>query len=264
MDGERCQGCGFDPALWIEQDAVTTVRAVPALWRAHRTGLPNDVPEELRELCAQLDALATEAGPLYDRLVDSPAGQSNRGRVAREMVHATQHRLHEVARMRAAIGDGLASATGQVAHLHVSDGGVPKRAVEEVDVDFAGVKGDRQRDRVNHGRPFQALCLWSVEVIESLRAEGHPIAPGLAGENVTVSGIDWATLRPGATVQIGQVTAEISAFAIPCAKNAGWFVAGDFERMHHEGHPGWSRLYATVRAPGRIAVGDPFDVEPPI
>ncbi len=76
-------------------------------------------------------------------------------------------------------------------------GGVPKHGVERIEVGWSGAMGDRQGDRRHHGRPFQALCLWSADTIAALRAEGHPIEAGLAGENVTVAGIDWAAVRPG-------------------------------------------------------------------
>ncbi len=48
---------------------------------------------------------------------------------------------------------------------------------------------------------------------------------------------------------------EISAFAEPCSKNAQWFVGGNFRRMHHGLHPGWSRAYAWVLEPGGRRAG---------
>jgi MOSC domain-containing protein YiiM len=144
---------------------------------------------------------------------------------------------------------------GTVTHLNVSDGGVPKRHVDAVDIGFRGISGDRQGNRTFHGRPWQALCLWSTEIIESFAAEGHPIAPGRAGENITVRGIGWADMRPGLLLRIGTVLAETSSWAIPCRHNAQWFADGDFRRMSHERGP-VSRIYATVLEPGRVAVGD--------
>ncbi len=58
------------------------------------------------------------------------------------------------------------------------------------------------------------------------------------------------------------MAAEVSSYSIPCQKNAQWFADGVFDRIHHERHPGWSRLYATVLRPGRIEVGDAVVVEP--
>ncbi|MFB3051541.1 MAG: MOSC domain-containing protein, partial [Acidimicrobiia bacterium] len=71
--------------------------------------------------------------------------------------------------------------------INVSDGGVPKTSVDHAMINERGVVGDRQEDTVHHGSPDQALCLYSLEVIERFKAEGHPIEPGFAGENLTIS-----------------------------------------------------------------------------
>lgn len=154
------------------------------------------------------------------------------------------------------------SAVGSVAGLFVSDGGVPKSAVPAIEVDHGGLVGDRQANRVHHGRPWQALCLWSTEVIDAFRAAGHPLAPGLAGENVTITGIPWERVRPGVHLRIGGVLAEVSAYAVPCKKNAAWFADGHFDVMHHR-HGPVSRAYATVLEPGSVAQGDAVLLEPP-
>lgn len=150
---------------------------------------------------------------------------------------------------------------GTVARLGRSGGGVPKAPVERVDVDARGVVGDVQANRTHHGRPWQALCLWSTEVIDAFRAEGHPLGPGDAGENVTVSGLPWPEVRPGVRLRIGSVLCEVSAYAIPCAKNARWFLDGRFSLMHHDRGP-VSRVYATVLEPGGITAGDAAHLEP--
>lgn len=182
--------------------------------------------------------------------------------VIRHAVHDTTHHLMDIGRGLHALGAGAPTHTGSVAQLNVSDGGVPKLPVDAAEVTVRGVVGDRQDERKHHGRPLQALCLWSADVIADLQAEGHPIAPGLAGENVTVAGIDWSAVRPGVQLQIGSVLAEVSAWATPCAKNAGWFTDRYFNRMDHDRHPGSSRAYAWVRRPGTIRTGDPVIVEP--
>ncbi|HEY0519488.1 MAG TPA: MOSC domain-containing protein [Ilumatobacteraceae bacterium] len=152
-------------------------------------------------------------------------------------------------------------AEGSVAQLSVSSGGVPKLPVHSAEVDWSGMVGDRQATRVHHGRPWQALCIWSEDVIEDFRRAGHPIAPGRAGENITIAGLDWADVRPGVRLLIGDVLCEVSAYALPCASNKPWFINGDFTVMHHERGP-VSRVYATVLAPGRVTVGDPAILEP--
>jgi MOSC domain-containing protein YiiM len=160
-----------------------------------------------------------------------------------------------------AAGQLPATATGTVAALHRSDGGVPKLPVDRVEVGWRGVEGDRQATRKHHGRPWQALCLWADEVIDAFAAAGHPIARGLAGENVTLRGLAWADVRPGIRLRLGTVLCEVSAFALPCSKNAAWFTGGRFDVMHHR-HGPVSRAYATVIEPGVIAVGDAAILEP--
>ena len=182
--------------------------------------------------------------------------------LVRHLVHEGSHHLSDVGRGLHLLGAGAPSQAGVVAQLNTSDGGVPKRPVEAAEVSDRGLVGDRQASRKHHGRPLQALCLWSAEVIDALQAEGHPIAPGAAGENITVRGIDWSTIRPGTQLLVGDVLAEISAWAVPCKKNAPWFTDGDFNRMLHDRHPGWSRAYAWVCGPGTIHQGDAVVVEP--
>ncbi len=182
--------------------------------------------------------------------------------VLRHAVHDATHHLHDVGRGLHALNAGAPQQLGAVHQLNLSDGGVPKTPVASVQVGARGVLGDRQADRHSHGRPMQALSLWSKEVIDALRAEGHQIAPGLAGENITMTGIDWTSIRPGVQLRIGDVLAEVSAYVTPCKKNAQWFIDRDFNRMDHDRHPGWSRVYAWVRAPGAVRVGDEVVVEP--
>lgn len=136
--------------------------------------------------------------------------------------------------------------------------------VEQARVGLGGMQGDDQADKRHHGGPRQTLCLYSAEVIAELQSEGHPIAPGSAGENITVSGIDWASLAEGDMFRIGpDLVISITDPATPCAKNAGWFRDGDFRRMSHSAHPGSSRWYAKVLQPGLVTTGDeivPFTV----
>ncbi len=150
---------------------------------------------------------------------------------------------------------------GVVTQLSVSPGGLPKLPVEAAEVSWSGMEGDRQATRLHHGRPWQALCIWSNEVIDDFRREGHPLEPGRAGENITISGLPWAEVRAGVRMRIGEVLCEVSAFALPCTSNKRWFINGDFNVMHHERGP-VSRVYATVLEPGRVATGDAAVLEP--
>ncbi|MGE5597350.1 MAG: MOSC domain-containing protein [Hyphomicrobiales bacterium] len=149
-----------------------------------------------------------------------------------------------------------------IVQLSVSPGGVPKLAVPEAEVTELGLAGDGHNDRFNHGGPERALCLFSLERIEGMAAEGHPIAPGSTGENVTIRGLDWDTVVPGTRLRLGdEVVAEVTRYTTPCATNKAWFIDGNLNRMHQALHPGWSRVYARVLRTGRIRTGDRVTIE---
>ena len=178
----------------------------------------------------------------------------------RHSAHEVMHHLWAIAGVRQRLGDVLTLGGGTVASLHASGGGVPKPEIPSAEIDVGGVVGDAQAARQYHGRPWQALCLWSTEVVEAWAAEGHPIFPGAAGENLSLSGLDWSQIRAGLIVQVGDVTARISAPAVPCTKNSRWFSDRDHRRLGHDVSPGRARWYASVLTPGRVEPGDPVSV----
>jgi MOSC domain-containing protein YiiM len=145
---------------------------------------------------------------------------------------------------------------GYIYQLNCSGGGVPKLPVEEAQLTPTGLSGDRQRYTIFHGGPERALCLYSLELIQMLQAEGHPIYPGSTGENVTVAGLDWSKLAPGCRLSLGdEVVIELTSYASPCRNIRGSFGDGKFKRVSQKQHAGESRLYARVIRTGRLAVG---------
>ncbi|MES2176612.1 MAG: MOSC domain-containing protein [Gemmatimonadota bacterium] len=145
---------------------------------------------------------------------------------------------------------------GRIVGLQRSGGGVPKLPIERAVVGYGGIEGDWQRNRKHHGGPDRALCLYSMELIEPLVLEGHPIFPGAIGENVTISCLDWRLVQPGVRLRLGDVEVEATAFTVPCKTIAGAFADGRFVRVSEQLFPGWSRLYVRVLHPGEIAVHD--------
>lgn len=135
-------------------------------------------------------------------------------------------------------------------------GGVPKTRVPRTRLETEGVAGDKQRYLKFHGGPLRAVCLYSAELIEKLRAEGHPIEAGWTGENLTITGLDWDELTPGTQLQVGEATLEIASYTKPCKNIAFAFEGGDWNRIHQKKHPGWSRLYARVTVEGEVSEGD--------
>ena len=153
---------------------------------------------------------------------------------------------------------------GTVVSINLSHGGVPKRRVDDAKVSRLGLQGDAQNDRKLHGGPERAVCVYSLERIHALQAEGHPIDVGTVGENVTVEGIDWELVVPGVRIRLGEeVLLEVTDFTDPCKTIRGSFIDGRFVRISEKVHPGWSRVYARVLSEGGIRFGDSVELAPP-
>ena len=73
--------------------------------------------------------------------------------------------------------------SGRIFQLSASGGGVPKLPVREVRIGRLGLEGDVQKHTKIHGGPDRAVCLYALEVICALQAEGHPVYPGALGDN---------------------------------------------------------------------------------
>lgn len=145
---------------------------------------------------------------------------------------------------------------GYIYQLNCSDGGVPKLPVREAELTPTGLACDRQARTRFHGGPERALCLYALEHIQALQAEGHPIFPGSVGENVTVANLDWSRLAPGQRLALGdEVIIELSSYVTPCRSIRNSFSDGKFGRISQKTHAGTSRLYARVVRTGKLAVG---------
>ena len=152
---------------------------------------------------------------------------------------------------------------GTIRSINLSLGGVPKSAVTDAQVTRSRIVGDLQNDAKHHGGPEKAVCLYSLECIKALQREGHPIDIGTAGENLTVEGINWDLVVPGARFRCGDdVELEVASFTNPCKTIKDSFIDGRFRRISHLFHPGWSRVYARVLAEGKIRIGDRIRLVP--
>jgi len=157
----------------------------------------------------------------------------------------------------------MPDAEGYIYQLNRSNGGALKLPVEEARLTPNGLAGDRQAHPSIHGGPERALCLYALEQIQALHAEGHPIYPGSTGENLTVAGLDWSQLAPGCRLALGdEVIIELSSYANPCKSIKESFGDGEFRRISQKTHPGTSRFYARVIQTGRLAVGQQVRVLP--
>lgn len=148
-----------------------------------------------------------------------------------------------------------------VHQINISKGGVPKLPIQEAFVRLDGIMGDKQKDKRYHGGPERALCLFSLEEINQLKTEGHPIFPGSTGENLTISFENYDKLVPGAQLKIGnEVLIQITSYTAPCKTIGPSFIGGKFARISQKTHPGSSRLYAKVLNVGKIKPGDVIEL----
>jgi MOSC domain-containing protein YiiM len=107
------------------------------------------------------------------------------------------------------------SRVGRLLAIAVSPGGIPKLPIDEGRVGPQGLEGDG-RNHAKHIRPDRAISLFDVEILQQLVQEGFPLAPGTAGENLTVEGLDVQSLSPGTVLQIGEVLLELTSPRKPC------------------------------------------------
>lgn len=146
---------------------------------------------------------------------------------------------------------------GRVLQVNVSRGGVPKLPVERAWVSRLGLAGDGHNERTLHGGPHRAVCLFSVEAIERLQSEGHPVEPGSVGENLTTSGIEWSLLPVGTRARVGaELELELASSTTPCSTQKRNFIDGRFSRISIDLHPSDSRMYARVVHVGEVRPGD--------
>ena len=144
----------------------------------------------------------------------------------------------------------------RVLQVNTSPGGVPKRAVAEAHVGREGLDGDAVNHPKIHGGPERAVCLFPLELIQALQAEGHPIFPGAIGENLTVAGLDWPSLEVGAVLDVGAARLQLTQRVEPCKTIAGAFADGQFKRIKPDRVPDQTRWYARVLREGVVRPGD--------
>ena len=147
--------------------------------------------------------------------------------------------------------------TGVVHSVCVREGGgVPKLPLSECRLRAAGIEGDKPR------RPRRAVIIYSLERIEGLREEGHPVAaPGSLGENIIVEGLDWASLVAGLRLRLGEVLLELTGPTAPCHVIEDQFSDRDSSRVEEARFPGWSRWCAAVLEEGIVSPGDAVSFE---
>ena len=142
--------------------------------------------------------------------------------------------------------------TGLVHSVCVREGGgVPKLPLREARVGAEGIEGDKKRGA------RRAVIIYSLERIEGLREEGHPVvAPGSLGQTIRGEGVEWDSLAEGDRLRIGDALIELTGATAPCHIIADQFQDEDSGRVDHGLNPGWSRWCAAVLKEAVVTPGD--------
>ncbi|MEM8535566.1 MAG: MOSC domain-containing protein [Chloroflexota bacterium] len=124
-----------------------------------------------------------------------------------------------------------------------------------VSVEKYGLADDVIADKEHHGGVDQAVYLYSLEDYAwwstTLQAD---LSPGTFGENLTITGLDFASLRIGDRFQINDVLLEVTCGRIPCAKLAARMGDPAFvKRFAEAGRPG---AYTRVLSTGTVQTND--------
>ena len=149
--------------------------------------------------------------------------------------------------------------------VNISQGGLPKRPIEEGMITPLGIEGDRHAHPAIHGGPLQAILIVAAEVVDALIEQGYPLFYGALGENLTTRGIAFRDLRIGDQIRAGGALLEITKPRGPCSaldvygESLKRDVYDALVKQRNPASPRWgmSGLYASVVRPGPVRAGDP-------
>lgn len=135
--------------------------------------------------------------------------------------------------------------------------GIYKRpASTPVEITYNGLEDDTISDTKNHGGVDQAVYAFGVPDYDWWSEElGRELSPGTFGENLTLSGLESATLNIGDRLEIGPVVLEVTAPRIPCATLGARMRDPLFvKRFRWAERPG---VYCRVLQEGKVQAGEP-------
>jgi MOSC domain-containing protein YiiM len=151
-----------------------------------------------------------------------------------------------------------------ILQVNISSGGLPKRPISSGMITPLGLEGDLHAHPQIHGGSEKAVLIVASEVVDDLTERGFPLFYGALGENLTIRGLDFRTLRIGDRLQAGNAVLQITRPRGPCTQ---LHVYGDLlnyeiydKRVQQKdaSSPRWgmSGLYTRVLTPGPVAPGD--------
>jgi MOSC domain-containing protein YiiM len=121
------------------------------------------------------------------------------------------------------------------------------------------VVGDEIADLKNHGGPDRALYAYAAEDYAWWEGElGRPLAHGLFGENLTLTGIDVNGASIGERWRIGDAIVRVTSPRIPCFKLAHVVGEANFVKRFAVAHrPG---AYLAIERAAAIGTGDEVEI----
>jgi MOSC domain-containing protein YiiM len=129
-----------------------------------------------------------------------------------------------------------------------------------VQVGSLGLAGDQQADRENHGGLDKAVLAYSAEHYPYWRTHlSLPDMPyGGFGENLTVAGLEEASVCVGDRWQAGDVLFEVSQPRQPCWKmGRRWRISDLPKQVVQNGRSGW---YLRVLKEGALSAGTAIEL----
>ena len=144
----------------------------------------------------------------------------------------------------------------RVVAVCASAGGIPKRPLTIATVTAAGIDGDRHAHE-KHNQLQRAISLFDQEILEDLVAEGFPLEPGTAGENLAVEGLHVQSLPAGSLLKIGDVVLKLEQPRKPC------YVLDAIDPRLKEVIVGRCGYMASVVREGRIRPGMTIEILDP-
>jgi MOSC domain-containing protein YiiM len=133
--------------------------------------------------------------------------------------------------------------------------------LEPVQIGQLGLAGDEVSDEINHGGPDQAVYVYGLPDYDYWSEQfGTALEPATFGENLTVSGLESASLNIGDRLRVGTVLLEVAASRIPCHVLAARMDdLGFVKKFRAAQRPG---AYCRVIETGEVRVGDSVILEP--
>ena len=130
-----------------------------------------------------------------------------------------------------------------------------------VEVGTLGLTDDAVCDTRHHGGPDQAVYVYGQPDYDWWSAElGRTLAPGTFGENLTIEGLESASVCIGDRFAGGEVLLEVTSPRIPCATLATRMGDNGFVKQFMAAErPG---VYCRVLRKGLLQAGDPIDFAP--